>query len=226
MLDLLAKNTPNFMDRLSIPTRQKISDAGTLVRYDNGQLIHSRGDVKPGISIVAAGMVQVGVYGEDGTFVMTSHLNVGQTFGEFTLFADLPRTHDVTAAGDTQINQISAHAFQRLYDAEPEISRALLTTSLIRTHSLLEMMDAMRRLPMRERTAKVLFTLMQTAGGDDSFECRQSDLAFALGVSRTSLSTALRQLVDIGLIETGYGQIRLPDVARMRRWVRDNCSAL
>ncbi len=226
MLDLLAKNTPSFMDRLSPPLRQQISDAGTLVRYQDGQLIHSRGDMKPGISIVASGMVQVGIYGEDGTFVMTSHLNSGQTFGEFTLFAGLPRTHDVTAAGDTQINQIPAQAFFRLYDTEPEISRALLTTALIRTHRLLEMMDAMRRLPMRERTAKVLFTLMQTAGGDDAFECRQSDLAFALGVSRTTLNGALRQLVDIGLIETGYGQIRLPDVDRMSRWVTDHCSAL
>ncbi|MCR9077911.1 MAG: Crp/Fnr family transcriptional regulator [Hyphomonadaceae bacterium] len=225
MLDLLAKNTPSFMDHLSDNLRDEISRAGTIVRYQDGQLIHNRGDMKPGISIVVSGAVQVGIFGEDGTFIMTSHLGMGQTFGEFTLFANLPRTHDITAAGDTQINQIPAQTFHRLYDARPEISRALLTTSLVRTHRLLEMMDAMRRLPMRERTAKVLWTLIQTAGDVDKFECRQSDLAFALGVSRTSLSTALKQLAVLGLVKTGYGQITLPDPEKMKDWVGAHCAA-
>lgn len=225
MLDLIAANTPSFMDRLPEALREKIIQAGNLVSYNDGQLIHSRGDVKPGVSIVMSGSVQVGVYGIDGVFVMTTVLGPGQTFGEFTLFAGLPRTHDVAATGITQINQVSANAFNRLYDAEPDISRALLSTTLVRTHRLLEMTDARRRLPMRERTAKALFTLMQTAGGSDLYECRQSDLALTLGVSRMTLNTALKQLAGIGLIETGYGKIWLPDVDRMRTWVTKHCSA-
>ena len=224
MLDLLAASTPSFMQSLQDELRRKVAAAGTLVRYDDGQLIHNRGDVKPGLSIVDSGSVQVGIYGEDGTFVMTTQMSPGQTFGEFTLFAGLPRTHDATAAGPTVINQISAPAFYRLYEAEPEISRALLSTTLVRTHRLLEMMDAMRRLPMRERIAKVLFTLTQTAGGVEAFECRQVDLAYTLGVSRMSLSTALKQLRDLGLVETGYGQIRIPDTALMHAWVSEYCT--
>ena len=214
------------MDLLSEPVRGAVAKAGTIVRYQDGQLIHNRGDQKPGISIVVSGAVQVGIFGADGSFVMTSHLGVGQTFGEFTLFADLPRTHDITASGETEINQITAPAFHKLYDAQPEISRALLTTTLVRSHRLLEMMDALRRLPMRERTAKVLFTMLQTAGGEQSFDYRQSELAFALGVSRTSLSKALQQLCALGLIEIGYGRIDIPDPEKMRDWVAENCSAV
>ena len=33
MLDLLAKNTPSFMDHLSDDLRDEISRAGTIVRY-------------------------------------------------------------------------------------------------------------------------------------------------------------------------------------------------
>lgn len=211
----------------SLPERLigEIIRAGTIMTYDDGQLIHNRGDMKRGISIVVSGSVKVGIYGEDGSFVMTTQFGPGQTFGEFTLFVDLPRTHDVSASGPTQINQISAAVFNRLYEAEPDIARALLTTSLIRTHRLLEMMDAMRRLPMRERVAKAIFTLTQMDGGLHTFECRQSDLAFTLGVSRASLSTALKQLSDIGLIKLGYGHIQLLDTDRMRTWVAENCSA-
>ncbi len=212
------------MELLSADVRKQVADAGAVIRYQDGQLIHSRGDLKPGISIVVSGAVQVGVYGSDGLFVMTSNLGPGQTFGEFTLFANLPRTHDITAAGETEINQISAAAFERLYEAHSEISRALLTTTLVRSHRLLEILDAIRRLPMRERTAKVLFTMLQTAGGDQSFEYRQAELAHALGVSRTSLATALKQLRDLGLIDTGYGEIRIPDPDKLQRWVTRYCS--
>ncbi|MEO0452243.1 MAG: Crp/Fnr family transcriptional regulator [Pseudomonadota bacterium] len=214
------------MDLLSADVRELVAKAGSVVRYQDKQLIHSRGDQKPGISIVVSGAVQVGVFGSDGTFVITSHLGPGQTFGEFTLFADLPRTHDISATGETEINQITAGVFLRLYDEQPQVSRALLTTSLVRTHRLLEFMDAMRRLPIRERTAKVLFTMLQTAGGDHRFEFRQTELARALGVSRSSLNTALRQLRELGLIETGYGQIRVPKPDSMQRWVVTHCGGV
>ena len=214
------------MDLLSEDVRELVAKSGSVIRYEDKQLIHSRGDQKPGISIVVSGAVQVGVLGSDGTFLITSNLGPGQTFGEFTLFANLPRTHDISATGDTQVNQIAAGVFLRLYDEQPEVSRALLTTSLVRTHRLLEIMDAMRRLPIRERTAKVLLTTLQTAGSDRSFEYRQTELADALGISRTSLSTALRQLRELGLIETGYGQIRVPEPDRLQRWVAIHCGGI
>lgn len=224
MLDLLARNAPNFMTQLSEIVRDKIAAAGSVVTYQDGQLVQSRGDPKPGISIIVSGAVQTGIFGADGTFIMTSTLRVGQTFGEFTLFTDLPRTHDIVASGPTQINQVSAPAFERLVEQHPEILRTLLKTTLVRAHRLLEMMDAIRRLPMRERTAKILLLMLQSGGGRQFFDYRQTELADALGVSRTSLNSALRQLRELGLIETGYGQIRVPDIGRMQNWVSENCS--
>ena len=157
---------------------------------------------------------------------MTSILGPGQTFGEFTLFANLPRTHDVTAVGETEIYQISGPRFNRLYSQEPDISKALLSRSLIRTHLLLEMMNAMRRLPVRERSAKVLLIMLQSTGNDKSFKCRQSDLAFALGISRMSMNRALSQLSELNLIETGYGEIRIANSERLEKWVKKQADNL
>lgn len=214
-------NAPAFLDLLPKSLAAKLSKTATLIKYNDGQMIHSRGDAKPGISIVKSGMAYVGAYGRDGSFVMTSILGPGQTFGEFTLFAGLPRTHDVTSVGETEVYQISAASFRQLYNNEPDISRALLSCSLVRTHLLLEMMDAIRRLPLTERTAKILLIMMQTAGKNLTFECRQSDLAFALGISRMSMSKALQKLSRLGLIELGYGEIRISDPEKLAIWVRE-----
>ena len=224
MFDFLQIPSETFLDRLSPDVRQAILKAGVRIRYEDGQMLHGRGDDKPGLSIILSGAVQAGIHGRDGSFVLALRMQPGETFGEFTLFAGLPRTHDVLAIGQTEICQIPAAAFMRLYETHSEIATALLSVTLVRSHMAFEMLDAIRRLPLRERTAKFIIMLMQSTNTPDAFACRQADLAFTLGVSRMSLSTALRQLSDLGLVQRGYGAVIVPDAARMRTWVRNNCS--
>lgn len=224
MLDLVQLNAPAFMDLLPETVADQVRHESTIVKYVDGQFIQSRGDSKSGISIVRSGAANAGIIGIDGSISMTTLLGPGQSFGEFTIFTELPRTHDVTAVGKTEIYQMSAARFTRLYDVEPELSRALLKTALIRSHILLEMLDAIRRLPIRERTAKILQSMSFTAGNPHMLKCRQSELAYTLGVSRISLNKALRQLAGQKLIELGYGQIRIPHPARLSDWVNANCN--
>lgn len=219
VLDLVPAKISAFMDILPPYLSDKLKHAATLKTYARGQMIHSRGDLNPGLSVIKSGAVHVGIYGEDGSFVMTSILGPGQVFGQFTLFAGLPRTHDMTASGVTEVYEIPARKFMELYDADPNLSKALLSTSLLRMHMLLELLDAIRRLPLLPRTAKVLSLLMQASGTDGCFKCRQSDLAFTLGVSRVSLGKALKQLEALELIELGYGEIRLRNPANMADWI-------
>lgn len=224
MLDLVQLNAPAFMDLLPENVAQKVRHQSTLVKYTDGQFIQSRGDPKPSISIVRSGAASAGIIGIDGTISMTTLLGPGQSFGEFTIFTELPRTHDVMASGDTEIYQMAANRFIQLYDNEPEVSRALLKTALIRSHILLEILDSIRRLPIRERTAKILRSMSHTAGNPSLLECRQSELAYTLGISRISLNKALKQLARLKLIELGYGHIRIPDPDRFSNWVAVNCN--
>ena len=219
MLDLANINAPTFMDLLPRGSALKLEKSASLIRYGNGQMIHSRGDAKPGISIIKTGAAYAGVYDVNGTYLMASILGPGHTFGEFTIFAELPRTHDMTAAGNAEIYQIPAAQFLTLYEQDPHISRALLSASLYRSHLLLEMMDAIRRLPIAERTAKILLIMMRSTGNLRVFKGRQSDLALTLGISRMSLSTALKQLSHRGLIKTGYGEIIVPNFKKLAQWV-------
>tara|TARA_R110001606_G_scaffold233942_1_gene381518 strand:- start:15087 stop:15779 length:693 start_codon:yes stop_codon:yes gene_type:complete len=224
MLDLVQLNAPAFLDLLPEQVAEKVRRESTVVKYTDGQFIQSRGDPNPGISIVRSGVANAAIIGIDGSVSMTTLLGPGQSFGEFTIFAELPRTHDVSATGPTEIYQIPATRFKRLYDNEPELSRALLKTALIRSHILLEMLDAIRRLPIRERTAKILQSMSHTAGNPNLLECRQSELAFTLGVSRISLNRALKQLAELNLIELGYREINIPAPEILADWVTTHCN--
>jgi len=225
MIDLLTVGVAPFLELLSEPVADRIRLESRLVRYTDGQLIHSRGAQKPGLSIVASGSACIGIYGIDGSFVITANLGVGETFGEFTLFTDLPRTHDVFATGTAEIYQLSSKSFNAIYDQEPEIAKALLKKTLSRTHQLLEMLDSIRRLPIREQTAKLLLSMTPSASTSATLKCRQSELAFTLGVSRVSLNRALSNLTELGLVGLGYGQIEIPSVPKLQAWVNQQCGA-
>lgn len=180
-------------------------------------MIHSRGDAAPGLSIVRAGAVKVGNVGQDGSYLTTSVLGVGQCFGEFTLLAGLPRTHDATAVGATVVDQVPGKSFMRLYEAEVELSRALLTIALRRTHGLLEFVDDMRRLALPVRIAKFLLHNSTAA----EFVVRQEEIAFTFGVSRVSMGKVLKELELEGLIKRGYGRIQILDRSLLANWVTD-----
>jgi len=224
--ELVQLKSPTFLSLLPAPLVDKVTQAGTIIKYSDEQLIHSRGEIKPGLSIVRSGAVNVGVYGADGKFLMVAKLGPGETFGEFTIFTDLPRTHDIAAVGDTQVYQIPSSRFMALYDKEPEISKALLKATLLRTHMLLETLDSMRRLPLLECTAKLLLTMYQSSGELNPLKCRQSELAYTLGVSRVSLGKALKELTKLGLIELGYSQITINNPAELDSWLKRRCNVV
>lgn len=218
MRDLLAAQSPVLTSLISTATDRALSQAAKTTNYTHEELIHSRGDAAPGLSIVRKGAVKVGNVGVDGSYLTTSVLGTGQCFGEFTLFADLPRTHEATAVGTTTVDQIPARRFLRLFETEAELSRALLTISLRRTHGLLEFVDDMRRLPLPVRVAK--FLLFNTSRPD--LNVLQEDIAFTFGVSRVSMSKVLKRLEREGLIQRGYRQITILDRSALENWVESN----
>ncbi len=224
MSDLPGFRVTPFLSALSADMIARLSDAGFRRKFRDGQLVHSRGDTLRGISIIETGGAQVGIYGPDGTFILTSYLGHGHTFGEFTVFTELPRTHDVSAVGETTLLQISASRFLAICDEEPAYQRALLVTSLVRAHRLLEMLDALQRLPLLERTAKFLLLLSPENTTSPLLRFRQSDLASSLGVSRASLNRALGELSTLKLIEPGYSQLQIIDRETLQSWLLSRSS--
>jgi CRP-like cAMP-binding protein len=221
MSDLL-EITPALGDLLTPRLAARLREGGVPVRYADQALIHARGDIKPGLSMVRSGSVRFGNAGNDGSYLVVTVMGPGECFGEFSLFADLPRTHDAVAIGETVVDQISRAAFDAILAEEPELSRIMLTAVTGRLHAAMELIDDMRRLPLPVRTAKLIWQMTQTRGGQGAVRLTQSDLAFALGVSRVSAGKALSQLRQLGLVKPGYGQIEVPDPARLARWVRSH----
>lgn len=217
---LLRTDVPSFIDLLPAEVMVQIEAAGKLKPYRDGELIQQRGDTKRGISILMFGRIIAGNIGADGSFVVSSMLQPGECFGEFTLFADLPRTHDLSASGTVKVLHIAERAFLQLFDQEPTIGKALLAITLRREHDLLEFLDGQRRLTLPVRLAKLLLSFVSKKDALHLVKCRQEELAYMLGVTRVSINKALRLLVADDLVRLGYGNIEVADLNLLSDWVQ------
>lgn len=208
-----------MLDALPDDLRSALQSAAIPMKYVDGQRIHERGDVKPGLSIVRDGAVRFGNVGRDGSYMVTAVLGSGQTFGEFTLFADLPRTHDAEAIGDTLVDQVTRRRFEKVMDEHPDLRRLLLASLASRLHQALEFIDDIRRLPLNLRVAKTLAVMTQASDGPARLLVKQADLAETMGVSRVSMGKVLEELETIGLLERGYGAITIQDQQALHEWI-------
>jgi len=194
----------------------KILSVGVIRRFSDGQLIQQRGDCDGHMSFVKSGKVVAGNFGLDGRFLTSALLLPGEHFGDFTLFAGLPRSQNLWAQGATEITQVSGAKFLTLMEQEPTIARALLTISTLRNYELVEHLDMQRRLTLPAQISRLLLTAVEAQTQSETIECRQEDLAVMLGVSRVSIGKALKKLQADGLAELAYGRIHLPDAKRLR----------
>ena len=200
---------------------QHLCDFGHIVTYSDGALIHARGDAKPGLSVVLRGLVKVGNYGLDGRYCLTRVLEPGETFGEFTLFARLPRTHNAEALGETDVLQLSEKEFTAASENSSSVKEALLASLATKLHESLEILDDVHRLSLPVRIAKTLRAISQTRE-TDTISIRQSDLADVCGVTVLSCHKALQTLANEGLISLAYGKIRICNCDNFTQWISDN----
>lgn len=191
---------------------------GRCVEYQDNETIHYRGDLLPGLSIVYSGQVRVGNYGLDGHYQLTTILEKGETFGEFTLFANLPRTHNAEANNKTQVIQMNVAQYNGFIKAYPQVEKMLLSSLANKLHQTLENLDDVLRLPTHTRLAKILFKLSKQQQ-TQILKVKQNQCAQWLGVTVLSAHKALKKLQNEQLIKTAYGVIHIENMSALREWL-------
>lgn len=209
MPDLLTLGDQPLLDLAPPALLSRLEAVATRVRYRDGVMIHARGDDKAGLSIIREGAVRFAKHTPDGGEITVSILGAGHSFGEATLFAGMGRAYDAIAVGGTVVDQLSKAKVDRLLDEEPMLGRVLLVAMTRRLYSVLGFLDDLRTLPLEARVAKLIIGMMAAAKNPGVVECRQSDLAFTLGVSRVSVGKALARLQEKGAIRLGYSRIEI-----------------
>jgi len=191
---------------------------------ESGQALHLRGDEAARLCLVVSGIARFGRYQHDGSFKLLAMLGPGAHYGDVALQREA-FTQNVYAEGRTEIDVLDASAVDSLLDEFPLFAVALWRCSTARLNAVLELYDDARTLNVAARLAKVIYVHCGRGALPDGVICLQRDLAEMLGVSKVAVGQAMRDLEKLGLVQSGYRRILVPDRAKLKAWLRKSGAA-
>lgn len=211
--------TPSLLALLNDEERAALAALGQRRSYRDQEVIHERGDPGASMSIVIEGSVALYRIMSNGRIIFASTVMAGQNYADAVSVTGAARTHRAIAQGNTLVDHYDRAAFDEVVNRHPSILKALYQVASFRLIVAIEMLDDARILPTRVRLAKMILRMVKASPLEGVVPGKQEDLAQILGLSTVSVIQNLKLLAAEGLIETGYRQIRVPDIDRLGAWV-------
>jgi CRP/FNR family transcriptional regulator len=185
------------------------------VPYGAGQIIYLQDTTADRFYYLKDGRVKAYISSEEGTERVLTTYRSGDLFGEASFFDELPRVSSAVAVTDCVLVPIDRAMVRQELSEDPELALALLKY-LSRTVRLLSaQVDNMAFLRSDQRIARYLISLPRTETG--LLHVSQDEIAAAVTANRVTVNRILQRFAHAGLVETGYGTVRLLDVAGLER---------
>jgi CRP-like cAMP-binding protein len=213
-------------DFLSPADRAVLLAAGTVRRFDAGEVLCREGDAAHHVMLIEDGRVKVVSVGRGGQSALLAIRGPGDLVGEFGVLAGRPRSADVVALERVRVRVVPASRFTSFLKERPEAANALLRTILARLR------EADRRrleFAVHDVPTRVALLLLELAGSspDDpgagagaaprpiAIALSQREIADATGASREAVVKALRRMRSQGLVSTSRRAITILRLDRL-----------
>jgi CRP/FNR family transcriptional regulator len=206
---------------LELELRAELQARSMMREFADGQIIQQRGDEPDGFWLIVEGTVVAGQFLSGGDFRAVAVLGPGDSYGELAMFSQRPRVVDAVSRGDSRLRYIPASAFLECLARYPASGRALLGALAVQVQDLINLVVDLRRGNATARLALLLVNMAQAVAEDASLPVTQQELAELLGVTRPTANGALRELEALGLVERGYGRLRVRDRQALAKFARD-----
>lgn len=186
------------------------------MRLEPGQWVYSEGDPDTGLCAVLDGALRLEVAVDADRDVLIGLAQAPAILGQSRRRGGGPRIVTTRAQGMTTILTVSDAALDRIAAAHPDVWKDISELVYEELDTIVHF--AAQLLVLRPR-ARVAARLLQLAS-DDRVLARQSDLAEMCGLTRKATNDHLAGLEADGLIQRGYGAVRLLSAAGLTRIAR------
>lgn len=241
---LAAMQEHAFFGGLDADAQSRIADVSHVQSASEGTLLFQTGDSFRGFYLLVSGSVQIYRLNASGRMLVLHVIQPGESFAEVPLFdAEAPDTYPATAEAlaDSTLLFVPKDAFLSFVDAHPRACLGMLGEMAQRLRNAVRQLDALSLHDVKERLAQHLWSEAQSdsppsdappsdapaspsgsqsgspSGSTVKLDVPKSVLAAELGTVPETLSRALRDLEDDGLILRRGEHIDLPDPAALAR---------
>ncbi len=210
--------------RLSADERRGFAELAREQRYPRGALIVRQGDPGDALFVVRSGSVKVTVVGDDGREVILDTLGQGAHFGELALIDGGPRSAHVVALDQAVLLVLRRDDFRREVERQPRVAWALLEEL---SRRLREADDKIASLVLLDVPGRVARLILDRATGDPPALDRaptHETMAQMIGASRETVSRAMKELQEAGLVVVERRTVRVVDADALARRAKPGAS--
>ena len=177
------------------------------VRYKKHEMLFARGDPGNHLYIVSEGQVRLAIATAEGRELSFQIVGSGELFGEIGVLDGRSRSAEAIALEPTMAFSLERTEFQRLRQAHPSISDAVIIFLCSRLRHVSDKLEVVALYPLEVRLARFLLAsltgIADVPGRRTALELgySQSELAQLLCASRPKLNLALGALERAGAIK-------------------------
>lgn len=171
-------------------------------RLKKGEVFIHEGTPFSSLVIVSYGKLKAYTLNQHGKESMLYFYNVGDFFGQETLFSPQALSFSIEAIEDSTVCRVDGEMLRSLILANPHLAIQLIQELSTRLHDLEETVKTTQILSLEERLIGLLhqfekdYGRVTKEGVELSLPMTQEDIAHRLGVSRESISRKLNALQD------------------------------
>jgi CRP-like cAMP-binding protein len=211
---LFAELSPATLDALAAVSR--------IASFSPNERINSRDDELSFSGVVISGGIRTSMTTADGYEFSQSILRRGAYFGSIGIVDPVPAMWDSNAHGATEMVVIQHRDFRTVLAAHSDLSLLLVKATNYRLRKAYALMSNLLLDTLEQRLRRTLVMLVGAAEG--AGRGRMAEIAItqeALGqfihCSRPTVNKLLRDLEIMGIVEIGYGVLRVIDLPALRR---------
>jgi CRP-like cAMP-binding protein len=197
-------------------------------RFRRDETVFHQGDPGDALHVIASGAVKIVLPSPAaGEAAILATLGPGDFFGELALLDGDPHSASVITLEPTETLVLGRADFERLFETQPGLRRALVASLARHLRRLTGHVEALHFLDLRERLALRIAELATDEAGalgtSRTGEVRldhhytQSELAGMVGGSRESVNRILAEFVARGLIRFERDTLVVPDIGRLTK---------
>jgi len=212
----------SLLGLLPASTRTALLGIGTAVEYASPRVIIREGEQSTYVVLLRSAVAKVIGRAGNGRESLLAIRVSGDIVGELGAIDSKPRSATVATCGPAQLNIIRSADFEGFLRRYPDAALALSRVIGERLRTASQHSVDLGCNSVRVRVAHVLDDLATGYGRPHEkgividLDLTQKELGELVGAADTTVHKALRAMREDGLVETGYQQLIVRDIARLR----------
>ena len=205
----------------SADVRARLLGIAEVRGYRPGESLYMVGEPPRGVYGVARGSVDLSIPRDDGEEIVVHRTQPGFWVGDLALLSSRPRLISVTAATNVITAFLPRTALTGLLERYPELIRDFYVLSQRNMATALQLIANLSVPRADERIAlRLLIYDQRRTQNREWLPLSQEKLAQLTALSLPTVQRTLRRLEELGIVELGYGRLRIRDREKLLGYCR------